>query len=96
MIYGLGLDPTLNLGSSAAITHAMAQITAAMSVLKQAYQNLKTAATPANVLALQKAQASQGKAPAYLTSEISNYQAALNRLTGGQTSSSGLTSLFGA
>jgi hypothetical protein len=95
-IYGLGLDPTLNLGSSTAISHAMAQITAAMSVLKGAYQDLKTAATPANVLALQKAQATQGQAPAYLTSQIANYQAALNRLTGGQTSSTGITSLFGA
>ncbi|MFI4933097.1 MAG: beta strand repeat-containing protein [Caulobacterales bacterium] len=95
-IYGLGLDPTLNLGSAAAINHAKAQITAALSVLKGAYQNLLTAATPANVLALQKAQAATGKVPAYLTSQIANYQAALNRLTGSQNSNASLTSLFGA
>jgi len=38
------------------------------------------------VLALQKLQATQGAAPAYLTAQIASYQAALSRLTAGQTS----------
>jgi hypothetical protein len=90
-IYGLGLSPTLSLGTAAGISQAKAQLTAAMSVIKNAYQALKTAATPANVLALQKAQVS-GQAPAYLTAQIASYQAALARLTAGQTS----TTTFGA
>ncbi|MBV9995139.1 MAG: hypothetical protein JO127_07990 [Caulobacteraceae bacterium] len=85
-IYGLGLSANLNLGSASDISRAKAQLTAAMSVVKSAYQALKTAATPANVLALQQATAN-GKTPAYLTAQIANYKAALSRLTAGQTSS---------
>jgi hypothetical protein len=88
-IYGLGLSPTLSLSSKVNISQAKAQLTAAMSVIKGAYQALKTAATPANVLALQKAQAGGGGAvPAYLSSQIASYQAALARLTAGQSSGS--------
>lgn len=89
-VVGLGLDATLNLNSATAISQAKSQITAAMSVIKSAYQTLKTASTPANVLALQKAQATQGKAPAYLTAQIASYQSALARLTAGQTSTTTL------
>ncbi len=90
-IYGLGLSSTLNLNSTAAISQAKSQITAAMSVIKSAYQTLKTASTPANVLALQKQQSTQGTAPAYLTAQIASYQTALARLTAGQSSSSTTT-----
>ena len=70
------------------------QLAGAVSVVENAYQYLKNAATPANVLALQKAQTS-GATPTYLSSEIANYQSALTRLTAGSSSSdSGLTSLF--
>jgi len=90
-VFGLGLDATLSLSSPDAIKHAMAQLTAAKSMVKNAYQALKTAATPANVLALQKSQAS-GAVPAYLTAQIANYQAALQRLTAGQSAP---TTIFG-
>ncbi len=96
-IYGLGLDSTLNLGSATDIGHAMSQLTAAMSVIKSAYQTLQKASTPANVLALQTAQASGAGVPAYLTAQISNYQAALSRLTAGSSSTgTAATSILGS
>jgi len=93
-LYGLGLPASLDLSSAADVKTAQVQLAGAISVVEQAYQNLKNAATPAAVLALQKAQASGGQAPAYITSQIANYQNALYRLTGGQAPSSGLASLF--
>ena len=92
-IYGLGLPASLSLTSAADIKTAQVQLAGAISVVEQAYQNLQTAATPANVLALQKAQAS-GKTPAYLSDQIANYQSALTRLTAGQTQTTGLSALF--
>jgi hypothetical protein len=86
-IYGLGLPASLDLSSSADIKTAQVQLAGAVSVIEAAYQHLKTAATPANVIALQKAQTS-GKAPTYLSAEIANYQSALTRLTAGSNSSS--------
>jgi len=94
-IYGLGLPSTLDLSSTADIKTAQVQLAGAISVVESAYKNLANAATPAAVLALQKAQAS-GTTPKYLTNEIASYQAALTRLTAGSSSSSttGLASLF--
>jgi hypothetical protein len=95
-IYALGLPATLDLDSSADIKTAQVQLAGAISVVESAYQNMANAATPAAVLALRKAQAS-GTTPKFLTNEISNYQAALTRLTAGASSSSattGLASLF--
>ena len=94
-IYGLGLPSTLDLSSTADIKTAQVQLAGAISVFESAYKNLANAATPAAVLALQKAQAS-GTTPKYLTNEIASYQAALTRLTAGSSSSSttGLASLF--
>jgi len=85
-IYALGLPASLDLSSAANIHDAQVKLSGAISVIESAYQHLKTAATPAAVLALQKAQAS-GAAPKYLKTEIANYQSALTRLTAGQQSS---------
>ncbi|HEY2709846.1 MAG TPA: hypothetical protein VGI95_17485 [Caulobacteraceae bacterium] len=95
-LYGLGLPASLDLSSSANIKTAQVQLAGAMSVIENAYSNLKNAATPAAVLALQKAQTS-GTTPKYISNEIANYQSALTRLTAGQSnsSSSGLASLLG-
>jgi hypothetical protein len=87
-IYGLGLPASLDLSSAAGIQAARVKLAGAIGVVENAYQNLKTAATPAAVLALQKAQSS-GSAPKYLTNEIANYQSALTRLTAGSSSSTG-------
>jgi hypothetical protein len=87
-VYGLGLPASLDLGSAADVHTAQVQLAGAIGVVEDAYQNLKNAATPAAVLALQKAQAS-GAAPKYITAEIANYQNALTRLTAGASSASG-------
>jgi len=89
-IYGLGLPATLNLSSAADIKTAQVQLAGAISVVESAYQNLKNAATPAAVLALQKAQAS-GSTPKYISNEIANYQTALTRLSIGTSGSSSST-----
>jgi hypothetical protein len=92
-IYGLGLPSSLDLTSAADIKKAQVQLAGAISVVEQAYQNLANSKTPANVLALQAAQTS-GKVPAYLSSQISNYQQALSRLTAGQTGTTSVTALL--
>ena len=86
-IFGLGLPASLDFSSAADIKTAQVQLAGAVSVVESAYQRLKTNATPANVLALQKAQAS-GSTPKYLSDEIANYQSALTRLTASQSNSS--------
>jgi len=88
-VFSLGLPATLDFSSAADIKTAQVQLAGAVSVVENAYQHLKNAATPANVLALQKA-VSSGKTPTYLSNEIANYQSALTRLTAGQSSSSSL------
>jgi hypothetical protein len=89
-LYGLTLDSTLNLSDDNQISHALAQLAGAQGVIRQAYKDLVTAATPKAQLAAQKAAkaSASGTVPAYLTNQISNYQAALDRLTGGSSSSS--------
>lgn len=80
-IYGLKLDPKMNLDDAKAYSHVAAELAAAMGVIRQAYKDLKTAATPKSVL--DAAKAASGPVPAYLTNQIANYQQALARLTGG-------------
>jgi hypothetical protein len=81
-IYGLKFDGDMSLNTPSSISHVAAELAAAMGVIRQAYKDLQTAATPPSVLAQQKA-VSTGTVPAYLTAQIANYQAALDRLTGG-------------
>ncbi|MDP2213765.1 hypothetical protein [Phenylobacterium sp.] len=80
--FGLGLHSGINLGSPEQIRHAISELTQAQGVIRKIYTALRDAATPKNVLA-QRAAASSGQASAYMTSRIANYQAALDRLTGG-------------
>jgi hypothetical protein len=92
-IYGLGLSSTLNLDSTAQIKHAQASIAAAMGVIRTAYQDLVTAASPKTpATAAAAAGKSGGTVPTYLTNEIANLNAGLARLTGGNPSPS--TSTF--
>ena len=90
-LYGLGLESDLRLSDAEQVSHALAELSAAQDVIRQAYKDLVTAATPKS--ALSAAAAAGGKVPAYMTDQISNYQAALDRLTGGSDGSSG--GLFG-
>ena len=79
-VYGLGLDSAgIDLSSANAISAAQSVIGQAMTKIKNAYQDLLTAATPATA----KPPTISGPAPAYLTAQIANYQAGLDRLTGG-------------
>jgi hypothetical protein len=59
----------------------LAELAASIGVVRTAYKDLVAGAQPKGV---QTANASaNGPVPAYLTNQIANYQAALNRLTGG-------------
>ncbi len=80
--YGLGLHSRINLSTPEQIRHAVSELTQAQGVIRRIYSDLRDAATPRSVLA-QRDAANNGPAPAYMTNRIANYQAALNRLTGG-------------
>jgi hypothetical protein len=77
-VYGLGLDSSINLSDKASITHAQSILQLALTKIKTAYQGLVTAATPASA----QPKAITGTVPAYITAQIANYQAGLDRLTG--------------
>jgi hypothetical protein len=90
-IYGLGLQSTLNIDSAAQISHVKAVVISAMGVIRRAYQDLVTAATPMNpaqkAAAAAAASGKTGTVPQYLTNELANLQAGLARLSGGNTGS---------
>ncbi len=85
-LYGLGLDSNLNLDDATQISHALAQISAAMGIVRSAYQGLVTAASPKPTTTAPTAGNTSGTVPQYLTDQIANYSAGLARLTGGQMS----------
>lgn len=87
--YGLDLPTNLDLSTTSNAQHAANALQAAMSAVMSAYQDLANPPTMASE-SLAAEQNAGGSAPAYLTSEVSNLQAGLARLTGG--ASSGATS----
>ena len=90
-IYGLGLSTTLNLDSTAQISHALAQVSSAMGVVRRAYQDLVAAATPKSALQTAQAAGKTGSVPTYLSDQIANLQAGLARLTGGSSSTTSIS-----
>ena len=71
--FGLGLPTNLTLNDAAAVKTAGEKLQAAMKAIRDAYRGLSPASnTPAVT----------GTAPAYLTAQLANYQAALARLSG--------------
>ncbi len=78
-VFGIGLDIDLNLNSKDGIAASIAAIAKSLTRVRDAYRTLETAAKPA----VTAAPGGGGAAPAYLTNQIANYQAALDRLTGG-------------
>ena len=92
-IYGLSLESSLNLADDEQVGHARAVLSAAQDVIRQAYKDLVKAATPKAQLAAEAAAAAAAKAPAYMKDQIANYQAALNRLTGGGSGGGGFFGL---
>ena len=78
---GLSFDPSLNLNSTANIASAVASLQATIKKVQAVYTYLKYG-DPQSSSASKKGNTST-TAPAYLTSQIANYQAGLNRLLGG-------------
>ena len=75
--YSLSLPTGLSITDAASAKNAQAVLQNALSTVRSIYANMTSPpATPAS-------SASGGKVPAYLTAQISNYQQALARLTGG-------------
>jgi hypothetical protein len=83
--YGLILPTNLDLSTTSSAQHAANALQAAMGVVQQAYQDLANPPTMASE-ALAASQNTGGSVPTYLTNEIANLQAGLNRLTGGSSS----------
>lgn len=79
-IYGLALANDISLKDEDAVRNAQLVLSKAMSAIRSAYKDLENAAKPATA---QTSSASGGTVPAYLQNQISNYTAALNRLSGG-------------
>ena len=75
--YSLQIPTDLGLGSPAAIKRSLTALSGAMSTIRSIYRDMITAPTPPS------SASSDGPVPKYLTDQISNYQAALDRLTGG-------------
>ncbi|GAA0643071.1 transcriptional regulator [Brevundimonas lenta] len=71
--FGLGLPSNLNLSDATAVKNAGEKLQAAMKAVRDAYRAL---APESNTPAI------TGTAPAYLTAQLANYQAALARLGG--------------
>lgn len=77
-VFGLKLPADLSLDSKAAIKAAGSAIQDALSAVRAAYRELERLDRPRS-----QQQQVTGEAPAYLQSQLANYQAALSRLTGG-------------
>jgi len=92
--YGLRFTAPLDLNSKADIAAALTAVSNATTTVRAIYADLKQAATPKD-----PASAAGGTVPAYITNQIADYQAALDRLTGGSSTDtsggSSLVSLFG-
>ena len=82
-VYGLSLPPELDLTTDAGRKNATMVIQRAMSSVRSAYREIADTAMGIKPDGKTGSGKTDGKAPAYLTSQIANYQAALNRLTGG-------------
>ena len=82
-VYGLQLSPELDLSSEAGRKNATMVLTRAMSSVRSAYREIADTAMGVKSDTSKSAGKTDGTVPKYLTAQISNYQAALNRLTGG-------------
>lgn len=77
-MYGLKMPRDLSLSSKDDIKASIDKLTMAMSVLRNAYRDLEAGSKPAT-----EQKKADGPVPAYLRNQLANYQAGLNRLTGG-------------
>lgn len=82
-VYGLQLPPELDLTTEAGRKNANMVITRAMSSIRTAYREIADTAMGVKSNTGSTSGKTGGTVPAYLTNQLANYQAALNRLTGG-------------
>jgi len=78
---GLEFDTSLNLNSDANIAKALAALQATLKNVQKAYTYLRYGDPQESTT--KKSGKTGGTVPQYMTDQIANYQAALNRLTGG-------------
>jgi hypothetical protein len=78
-LLGLNLSGALNLSTKDSIATAKGGLDQALKTIQKAYQDLVNKNQPPQNPA---AASASGPVPAYLSNEIANYQAALQRLTG--------------
>jgi len=88
--YALGLTGNLSLDSTADITSAQTELTAAQGVLKAIFTDMTTKPLPKTA-----SSGTGGTVPAYLTAQIADYQTALARLQSAESTPSTTLSLFG-
>lgn len=79
-VYGLSLTTDLDISTADARKATLAALSKALGSIRSAYRDLESSAKPKTAADSAKA---TGPAPAYLTNQVANYQAALDRLTGG-------------
>jgi hypothetical protein len=82
-VYGLQLSPELDLTTELGRKNATSVITRAMSSVRTAYREIADIALGVDSSAASTSGKTGGTVPTYLKNQISNYQAALDRLTGG-------------
>ncbi|ADG10417.1 hypothetical protein B7G68_09970 [Caulobacter segnis] len=82
-IYGLQLPPELDLTTEAGRKNANIVITRAISQIRTAYRETADAAQGISSDTTKTPGKTDGTVPKYLTDQLANYQAALNRLNGG-------------
>lgn len=82
-VYGLQLPPELDLTTEAGRKNANMVITRAMSQVRSAYREIADTALGVKSNNASSSGKTGGTVPTYLKNQVANYQAALNRLTGG-------------
>jgi hypothetical protein len=78
-VYGLGLKMNISLADETSIKYALSVLGASLSKIRTAYRDLEAAAKPPSLTNNQ----TLGPVSPYLQAQIANYQAGLDRLTGG-------------
>jgi hypothetical protein len=82
-VYGLGLSTGLTLNDDTQAAATLKLVQSAISTIKNAYNFLSNPELFSTSATKPKSSNTSGTVPAYLTAQVANYQAALNRLTGG-------------
>jgi hypothetical protein len=82
-VYGLQLPPELDITTDEGRKNANVVITRAMSQVRSAYREIADTALGVKNNNTSSSGKTGGTVPTYLKNQVANYQAALNRLTGG-------------